>query len=97
MVFSTSLLEGLATSVFLVAILSLSFTVVLGVIPWLLGIVNGVDGITVSFYQVGWGVFLHLSWIELGGISTSPLGVTGYNYLPLSASSVVIQFSAGCG
>ena len=32
-VFSTSLLEGLVASVFLVAIISLSFTVVLGVIP----------------------------------------------------------------
>lgn len=43
-VFSTSLLEGLVASVFLVAIMSLSFTVVLGVIPWLLGIVTSVDG-----------------------------------------------------
>ena len=43
-VFSTSLLEGLVASVFLVAIISLSFTVVLGVMPWLLGIVMSVDG-----------------------------------------------------
>lgn len=43
-VFSTSLLDGLVANIFLVAIISLSFTVVLGVMPWLLGIVMSVDG-----------------------------------------------------
>ena len=43
-VFSTSLLGGLVSNIFLVAIISLSFIVVLEVIPWLLGIGMSVDG-----------------------------------------------------
>lgn len=43
-VFSTSLLRGLVSNIFLVAIISLSFIVVLEEIPWLLGIVMSVDG-----------------------------------------------------
>lgn len=39
-----TLLEGLVSSILLVVIISLSFTVALGVIPWLLVIVMNVDG-----------------------------------------------------
>lgn len=41
---STSLLEGLVSNILLVAIISLSFTVVLGVISWLPVLVMTVNG-----------------------------------------------------